>query len=87
MDGIQALGSLSGKLSGSGSLKGTITISATGRADAYTGDYKVTPQAFQTQTLETANKLLQKNIIIGEIPYYETENNSNGITAYIAKGD
>lgn len=87
MDGIQALGSLSGKLSGSGSLKGTITISATGRADAYTGDYEVTPQAFQSQTLETANKLLKENIVIGPIPYYETSNESDGMTAYIAKGD
>lgn len=87
MDGIQALGSLSGKLSGSGSLKGAITISATRSADAYTGDYEVTPQAFQSQTLETANKLLKENIVIGPIPYYKTENDSNGVTAYIAKGD
>lgn len=87
MDGIQALGSLSGKLSGSGSLKGTVTISATERADSYTGDYEITPQAFQSQTLETANKLLKENIVIGPIPYYETSNESDGMTAYIAKGD
>lgn len=85
MSGIQVLDSLNGKLSGIGSLSGTIKEAE--RYNAYTGDYEVVPQAFQSQTLETANKLLQKNIIIGEIPYFETGNDSNGVTAYIAKGD
>lgn len=93
MDGIQALDSLSGeisagtslrgKLSGSGALSGIICI--TQEYDAYTGEYKVVPQAFRAQTLETANKLLHNNMIISEIPYFETGNDSGGITAYIAK--
>lgn len=53
--------------------------------DHYTGTYSVTPKAFQTQTLETADKMLSEDIVIGEIPYYQTSNNSGGITSYIAK--
>lgn len=53
--------------------------------DHYTGTYSVTPKAFQAQTLETADKMLSDDIVIGEIPYYQTSNNSGGITSYIAK--
>lgn len=51
----------------------------------YTGAYSVTPKAFQSQTLETADKVLSNDIVIGEVPYYQTSNNSGGITSYIAK--
>lgn len=51
----------------------------------YTGTYQVTPKAFQSQTLETADKVLSNDVVIGEIPYYQTSNNSGGITSYIAK--
>lgn len=51
----------------------------------YTGTYSVTPKAFQTQTLDTADKVLSDDIVIGEVPYYQTSNNSGGITSYIAK--
>lgn len=93
MDGIQALDSLSGRISAGTSLQGKLsesgalggTVCVTQEYDAYTGDYEVVPQAFRTQTLETANKLLRNNIVVNEIPYFETGNDSNGMTAYIAK--
>ena len=35
--------------------------------------------------MNTANKVLKDNILVTEIPYWETSNESNGTTAYIAK--
>lgn len=93
MSGIQALDSLSGKisaqaglsgkLSGDGNLKGAICV--TKEYDAYTGDYKVIPKAFNSQILPTANKVLKEDVVIMEVPYWETGNESDGTTAYIAR--
>ncbi len=93
MGGIKALDSLSGaisienalrgKLSGDASLKGSICV--TKEYDAYAGEYTVTPKAFNSQVLETANKVLKENVTVSEVPYWETRNESNGTTAYIAK--
>lgn len=34
---------------------------------------------------ETENKVLDRNIVVTEVPYYETGNAANGVTSYIAK--
>lgn len=44
------------------------------QAGTYTGVYEVTPIAFAEQELLTANKVLTQNVIVHEIPYYETTN-------------
>lgn len=49
----------------------------------YTDDYEVTPKTY-SQTLDTANKLLRDDITVLEIPYFETSNDSDGLTVYIA---
>lgn len=93
MAGIQALDSLSGSISASTSLRGKLsesgalsgTVCVIQEYDAYAGNYEIVPQAFCAQTLETANKLLHNNIVVTEIPYFETGNDSDGTTAYIAK--
>lgn len=54
-----------------------------GLVDHYEGAYTVTPKAHTSQTLETANKYLTDNVLVLEVPYYETSNTS-GMTAYIA---
>lgn len=74
---------LSGKLSCTGGLSGK--ISGVPPYGSYSGDYKAVPKAFEAQALPTANKLLKEDIVIAEIPYFETENKSDGLTAYIAK--
>lgn len=53
--------------------------------DSYEGEYLVTPKAFQSQMLDTENKVLDQNIVVTEVPYYETGNAANGVTSYIAK--
>lgn len=94
MSGIKALGTLrgtisaestlSGKLSASGGLSGKLSMATAASYEVYEGDYKVVPQAFNTQTLETANKLLKENIVVAEVPFFETSNET-GLTVYIAR--
>lgn len=85
MAAIQVGGALRGKLSSGGSLKGVVSIPQ--KYESYSGEYEVTPSATSDQTLHTAGKLLENDITIGAIPYYETGNASEGITVYIAKED
>lgn len=49
--------------------------------DPYTGSYTITPKVNE-QTMATRNKLMQDNITIKAIPFYETDN-SLGTTIYI----
>ena len=48
----------------------------------YAGPYTITPQAHQAQTLPTAQKSLNENITVLEIPVYEVSN-EYGITVNI----
>ena len=52
--------------------------------EVYQGDYNVIPKV-EEQTLQTANRLMKKDVTIIAIPYYEVSNNSGGSTVYIAK--
>lgn len=51
--------------------------------DPYTGEYEVTPQAYESVTLYTNGKIMGADITVHEVPYYETSNIS-GTTVYIA---
>ena len=93
MDDIKAVETLSGSISANCTLTGNVSctggltgkMSITQEYDAYTGDYKVVPQAFNEQVLPTAHKVLAEDVVISKVPYWETSNVSNGTTAYIAK--
>lgn len=50
--------------------------------DVYDGETTVTPSAHNEHVLFTANKRLLENVVVKEIPYYETSNQS-GETIYI----
>lgn len=50
----------------------------------YEGEYEVTPK-LEKQTLETKNKLLNKDVTIKEVPVYKVRNNSGGFSVYVAK--
>lgn len=50
----------------------------------YEGSYTATPKV-DAQTLPTAQKFLDRDITINAIPIYETSNDANGTTVYIAK--
>lgn len=49
----------------------------------YDGATVVIPKAFETQTLETADKVVLDNISVLEIPYTEVSNVSDGLTVII----
>lgn len=48
----------------------------------YDGTYIVKPR-FEAQTLETADKVMDDNVIVKEIKVYTTENKSGGNTVII----
>ncbi len=81
---------LTGKLSASGVLFGTISASKVLSAhvsmnveyDQYTGPYEVTP-AVEAQTLNTTNRVMTQDVNIKEIPYYSVSNSAHGETIII----
>lgn len=50
----------------------------------YAGTYLITPLVGAAQELQTADRVLTQNLIIEEIPYYETHN-EYGTTVYIGE--
>lgn len=52
--------------------------------DVYTGAYTVTPKDI-AQQLKTKNKLLNKDVMVKKIPFFETSNDEGGNTVYIGK--
>lgn len=50
---------------------------------AYEGSYTITPSA-ETQTLQTADKRMAKNVEVKAIPYREEINETGGTIVYIA---
>lgn len=53
-----------------------LTVSESGGSSypIYTGETVVTPKVKESTELETAKKTVLENIIVEEIPYYETSN-------------
>ena len=83
---LSAKATLSGKLSCNGGLTGTLSVGHGYDYETYDGEYEVVPRAFNSQTLKTANKLLMKDITVTEVPFFETSNEQDGKTIYIAMG-
>lgn len=50
----------------------------------YEGPYEVIPKAFNETVLETKDLLMDDDVTVLKIPYYETSNLSGGYTVYIA---
>lgn len=50
----------------------------------YDGEYSVTPSAEGDITLETAQTMLDADVIVNKIPYAEVSNSANGTTVTIA---
>ena len=62
---------------------GIVTMIREGALPAYTGESVVTPKAFQSTVLGTANKSVYQDIEVLEIPYTEVSNPSGGYTVSI----
>lgn len=61
-------------------LSGHVTVNTD--HEVYSGDYDVTPQV-ESQTLNTSDKLMSKNMTIKAIPYYSVSNEYDGETVII----
>lgn len=73
---------LKGSLAGRKTISGKLT-SGKRDVDVYTGEYEVTPKAWEETVLPTADKLLLEDVRVFEIPYYTVANPSGGKTAII----
>lgn len=62
--------------------EGFQTVAKAPDVEYYAGEYQVTPSV-KAQTLPTAYKMLEENLVVLEIPYAEVSNNSGGKTATI----
>ena len=52
-------------------------------AEPFGGPYEVIPKT-ESQTLQTADKLMERDLTVQAIPFYRTSNQSGGYTATIA---
>lgn len=53
-------------------------------AEPYEGEYIIKPTV-DDQMLETKNKLMEDDVTVLAIPYFETSNIANGLTVYIGE--
>lgn len=74
---------LYGTLSCNRGLSGQLSVPAKTEHEVFAEDYEVIPNTLEDQVLNTANKVLSKDIVVRKIPYQETGNTSEGTTVYI----
>ena len=56
-----------------------------GDVPVYDGAYSVTPKVYEETTLETKQKLMQKNVTVSRIPQYQVSNDAEGVTLIIGE--
>lgn len=81
---MNPIGNLSGKIGRPTDMSGEINIQPGEDMPVYEGRYIVTPMAYEEQVLETKGKKMEDNVVVKEVPYYETSNVDGGETVYIA---
>ena len=66
---------------------GTIQVSDRDRTEYryYDGPTTVIPEPDEMQILQTEKKIVQENIVVMPIPYFETSNTQGGKTVYIGE--
>lgn len=60
-----------------------IGITEKSAAPSYEDEYEITP-TLHTQTLATNGKLMESDVTVRAIPYFEVSNTANGVTVTIA---
>jgi len=83
MGGISSEGHLYGCMEPTGMLDGDLAMAYSTDAEAYEGDYEVTPTV-EGLELPTKHKYMADDVTIRAIPFFEVSNNSGGNTVYIA---
>lgn len=77
---VEYYGELRGVIVTTRQLHGTVAILKNN--GTYIGPYVVTPKANE-QTLYTSEKVMNDDVLVEGIPYYEVSNTSGGMTAII----
>lgn len=72
---------LEGELSTVFSIEGIVDQNV--KYQTYSGEYDVKPQFGQDQELKTQNRILDENIVVRQISYFETPTLNGGTTVYI----
>ena len=75
-------GTIQGKLVAEGTLIGEVGFPKCQYPATYEGAYDVIPKAHVMQTLATADKYMEDDVRVHEIPYFEVSN-EKGTTVYI----
>ena len=70
-------------LSEASTVLGNIKVPKVISPQIYTGDYTTTPRARSEVVLQTQGYLMADNVVVLQVPYYETSN-LTGETVYIA---
>lgn len=76
---VSAEATLKATLTAVNSVVGVVSIPLSSK---YDGDYSVTPKAHEEQVLATKGKVMQDNLTVLEIPFFEVSN-ALGKTIYI----
>lgn len=79
-DDVEYFGELRGIIVTSQKLHGTVAILKNN--GTYAGPYVVTPKASE-QILYTSEKVMNDDVLVEGIPYFEVSNTSGGMTAII----
>ena len=79
---LQAMQTLSGALSGTPEVSGSVTLPQSRDVPAYEGDYIVTPE-LETFVMPTNGLRMTDDVIVREIPVTYTSNLYDGITVVI----
>ena len=80
---IQSVLNLTGNLSNTLTLSGKLSPSSIPLYPMYDGVYEVTPLPELDIILNTKKKLLNDDVVVNSIPYFEATNDSGGYTVTI----
>ena len=64
---------ISGNITSKKRISGSIYLSGS-HVQYYDGEYEVIPKAWESQELETRQKMMREDVLVHEIPYAEVSN-------------
>lgn len=79
---ISAIGEIAGSISSTHTISGSLNVPAGEFYETYDGSYDITPSPHHDVVLPTANKVMNSDVSVFKIPYFETSN-TLGYTVYI----
>ena len=75
---------ITGRLTDIQKISGYLTTPLVVAPEAFGGPYLVIPKAYETQILFTDGLVMEDDVTVTEIPYFESDNEADGKTITIA---